>query len=56
MTLTNEQRAHEVALKFAELKSKQLDDLSRSNGEVKSISFSQLYIDSYKETLNKLNS
>lgn len=54
MTLTDEQRAHEVALKFAELKCKQADELARLNGKKETISFSQIYLDAYQDLLKRL--
>jgi hypothetical protein len=49
MSLTNEQRAHDVALKFTELKFKQ-------TGESSKFSFYETYLVAYEEILKKLNS
>ena len=56
MSLTHEQRAHDIALKFAELKFKQSDELNRLTGEVTKFSFYETYLGVYDEVLKKLNS
>jgi hypothetical protein len=56
MSLTNEQRAHDVALKFTELKFKQTDEINRLTGESSKFSFYETYLVAYEEILKKLNS
>ncbi len=53
--ISNEQRAHEFALKYAELKFEQLNKLSKATNSIDSLSFSDLYIEAYNIMLEKLN-
>lgn len=53
--ISNEQRAHEFALKYAELKFEQLNKLSEVSHSIDSLSFSDLYIEAYNVMVEKLN-
>ena len=56
MPLTNEQRAHDIALKYAELKFLQQDDLARKSGQVTELGFLDTYLEAYNNAMEKLQS
>lgn len=45
---SNEQRAHEVALRYTEMKFKQIYEMKKVEDNLNPLSFSEVYVEAYK--------